>query len=441
MAFRSFSSSLWEGPSSAFVRTSYYFFRSNALTPFSCSPISLSSVPFAASAEARAVQKNPFQHLDKQKAEMISVEDALRGSQQAYYAVGTVIKVLIDGLMSPPVVDTPLPEDGTKIPLTPQVKKVSVLEKIGIIRELLTENYPERHLGTPASLHSKSSPLDEKATSTPSTSSKELEKVIRQMVSQVGDEKESKEIMQEIHHTVKQLQQILPLSNSFACNIVGGVIHHTALTISCLDDYILGSSCVKAVVSANTAASTENEEKFQTFVLSQSKALRSEELKNRTISTPLIPKSDLNKIQGKKSSEDDESAEVDFMVRSFSVRHAVVTPPQRYLPMYSWFYDRLTGYSNSNERTVVAKFIAQASNFTLFRGFDFLVRIFTGKPAKLPIAPFLQNVRTLTKEVCHNSVPIVYKDMRFCRNNDREEWLLDSIETHQCTEWGAMPES
>lgn len=437
----SYSSSLRQVSLAAFVRSSYYSLRSNAHTPFSSSSISLSSLPFAASAEARTFPNNLSQRLPKQDVDIITVEDALRGSQQAYYAVGSVIKVLIDGLLSPPVVDTPLPEDGAKVSLTPPGKKGTVLEKIGIMRELLTENYPERHLSTPFSLQSNSSSLDEDATSTPSTSSKELEKLIHQMVSQVGDEKLSKEVMQEIHHTVKQLQRILPLSNSFACNLVGGVIHHTALTISCSNDYILGSSCVKAVVSANRAASTADEEKLQTFVLCQSKPLRSEELNSRTKCTPLIPKNDLNKMRGEKSSEDDASAEVDFTVRSFSVRHAVVTPPQRYLPMYSWFYDRLTGYSNSNERTVVAKFIAQTSNFNLFRGFDFLVRLFTSKPGKLPIAPFLQNISGLTNEVCNNGVPIVYKDMRFSRNNDCDEWLLDSIETHQCTDWGAMPES
>lgn len=376
---------------------------------------------------------------------MITVEDALRGSQQAYYAVGLVLKRVIDGLEEEPPMDTPLEMEDFERQAS-HLKKQSFLESHTIIREVLRKHFLDESSTAATSSNPPSSPSNssdnDDASSSSFKSSEQLEQKLTTLLNGIVKKVDFEKWREECIKSVMELQKVLPISDVLAIELVMLLITREALNVSCFDDFIFASSCVHAEVLPKAKPQKSEKEVKTSIVLCQSKALSAEELKKRSTRTPLIPKSGLTEVKSKESSEQAGSTEEkELTVRSFKVRHAVVTPPQRYNPMYSWFYERLIGYRSPNERIVVANLLAQLSNFAIFKGFDYLVRMFTRKPVQLPTGHFLRVIQNIAGEVLDHSVPIVYKDMTFSRNTEDGKWVLESITTHKSTDCVFVPKS
>lgn len=431
------SSSLLWSSAPAVSESSCFTSRAYTAGPFTGNRITLSSSTSSTTSDLHTFSsKTP--HGVNVPEDAICMEDALRGSQQAYHAIGVVMKILIDGLERDATADALSPEEDMKRSLPPTVTKVSLPEVFTTIRELLQENFPDTHSSMPSSNASSSSSTGEEVMDASSTFSSEEDQELSRRVAELG-EKDLEKGVPELKKTLEQLKKVLPISPSFAVELVHGVVSRNGFDISWPEDFIFGSSCVKAEVIPKNSSLSDKDRETISFVLCQSKALSFDELKNRTSRTPLLSQRRLEGTQVKGGSESPFPTNEELTVKAFTVRHAVVVPPQRYYPMYSWFYERLIGYRSMNERVVVAKLLAQSSNHALFRGFDFLVRLFTGKHIQLPTIPFLRTIQTIAGEILDNSVPIVYKDMRFYRNNEDGKWVLDKVETHHTTECIFVP--
>mmetsp|Transcript_13587 Transcript_13587/g.15567 ORF Transcript_13587/g.15567 Transcript_13587/m.15567 type:complete len:421 (+) Transcript_13587:39-1301(+) len=77
----------------------------------------------------------------------------------------------------------------------------------------------------------------------------------------------------------------------------------------------------------------------------------------------------------------------------------VVTPPRRFYSAFDWFYDRIEGHDSENERHTFATIFSASTAVGVLKVFDHIVKLVTGSPAAFQISKSLHNLLRLPKEL------------------------------------------
>lgn len=310
----------------------------------------------------------------------VTLEDFLRGSQQVYHATGILLAQILEDMAATPLLTAIAKANGAALTIQTSLA----------INSALTKNFPEARMPPPPNLAETTS-LDEKA-------------------------KEA------AAHTIEMLKATLPVTTEFAANLfiqVSKVLQKEGniLEISSPTDCIMESS-VLAVGSAGGDPALFDE-----------RILTSEELKKSTSSTPLLlPKGatvTYTPAEVNVDLKDEGIVPVGYAI----VQHSVVVPPQRYYSSYEWFFRRIRGHENLNERVLGAKHFCNVADSSLLGFVDFIARMITGKPMEVRLLPKLRRSLSLPDDAA-GSVPVIHKVVTLLLDA-KGKWYLHSINSEE----------
>lgn len=100
----------------------------------------------------------------------------------------------------------------------------------------------------------------------------------------------------------------------------------------------------------------------------------------------------------------------------------VITPPRRYHRNYDWYYERIVGYENDNERVAIATWIASNSAVFVAKLLDGMSRLYSGIQVQFHVSPTLTTMLRLPADL--SKCPPVRRKFLGMYLSQEGEWIL-----------------
>lgn len=357
--------------------------------------------------------------------EQMTTEELLRGSQQAYYALGGFLNELSMGISGSPTSTTTTPAAISVTPTNPLVRLQAALNA-------LQRAYPD--VPRPSS----SEVVEQREReSNPASWPRVTSNTKKPAPEPVSP---AERVKDEASRFVKYLRRLFPLTQDMAEKVSAVVCDEDSsesylLQISGPQDYIVQSQVLCGGV-------VQDHQVTEDFSELTERPFSTEDLKRGETSTPLL-KSNGRRGEGESSplsSSSNETGAKAGILFSFEkemkakayvmVRHAVVVPPQRRALSFDWFYRRIAPGKSENERILAAKHFAVLSDSNILSVVDFIARMFTGAPMLIKLIPQLKKSLKLPEHDIHTAVPVVHKDVVMVLT-EQEKWLIHVVGTEE----------
>ncbi|CUF00711.1 Hypothetical protein, putative [Bodo saltans] len=104
---------------------------------------------------------------------------------------------------------------------------------------------------------------------------------------------------------------------------------------------------------------------------------------------------------------------------------SVVAPPRRFHAPFDWFYQRIRGHENDNERVALANVFAASTAFGMMKVFDHIVRLATGHPAEFVATRTANSMMRLPSDMT-NKMMIKRKYVGLYLSKDGE-WTISEV--------------
>lgn len=103
----------------------------------------------------------------------------------------------------------------------------------------------------------------------------------------------------------------------------------------------------------------------------------------------------------------------------------VVVPPERFAPNYEWFYNRIVGHDSEFERIAAARVFAINAPKSVATLFDFVTRMFTGKPVEFMFSKTIGSMIGLPENV--SECPPATRKLLCLYLDPTKKWVLSDI--------------
>lgn len=353
----------------------------------------------------------------------MTAEELLRGSQQAYYALGSFLNELSMGMSGNG--GNALP-NGTTTPAGINMAPTNPLLRLQTALTVLQRTHPD--VVRPSSSEVvQERERESNPASWPRLTSKKSEPTPQTPAERVKDE---------INRLIKYLRKLFPMTKDMAGKISSIVSDERntetyLLQLSGPQDYIVQSQ----IVCGGLVHDNQITESFSELI---EKPFSSEELKKGDTSTPLLKLGEESEMTSNSPASETDTKTVvlfsfppELKAKAYvMVRHAVVVPPQRHALSFDWFYRRIAPGKSENERILAAKHFAVLSDSNILSVVDFIARMFTGSPMLIKLIPQLKKSLKLPETDLHTAIPVVHKEVVMVLT-EQGKWLIDAVGTEE----------